>query len=137
MDNVSKVFTVQCLEKLPMGNKNIYMGSSTKIIVRNTGNDRVDKDQRGVDINGNNFRNHTWIYNSKMGEALYKLLNIAGLTGFILGFIANLNSPIAFVMGLIGIVYGLYKMLEKREDWLHKRSERRQHERENQTKKLK
>lgn len=113
------------------------MGSITKIIVRNTGNDRGDQNKRRVDINGNNFRNHTWIHNSKMGEIAAKLLNIAGLTGFILGFIANLNSPIAFVMGLIGIVYGLYKMLEKREDWLHKRSERRQHERENQTKKLK
>lgn len=120
-----------------MDNKNIHIDIGTKIIIRNTGNDRGNQDQRRMDTHGNYFRNHTRIYNSKMGEFSVKLFNIAGLTGSIFGIFSNLNSPIAFIMGMIGVGWGLYHMLEKRENWLHKRSERRKHERENKTKKIK
>lgn len=123
----------QPLVQVCMVAKNFYMGSNTKISLPPSGSNEVDTTQQNGGADWFLVRTNLGIYSKKMGEITAKLLNILGITGAIFGFIANLPNAISVAIGLMSVLWLTYRILEKREDWLMKRSQRRKHERDNNT----
>lgn len=60
-----------------------------------------------------------------MGEAIKAVANTLGLSAYIMGILVNLNNVIGILMGLAGFVWGVYKALQMRENWLIRHIERR------------
>lgn len=114
--------------------KNFYMGSNNKIYLPIISNSEVDKAKRLGSTDWFLVRTNIGIYTKKMGEIGGKLLiNLLGITTTIFGFLSNLPNAISAAIGLMSLIWVVYHILDKRETWLMKRSERRKHERENNT----
>lgn len=60
-----------------------------------------------------------------MGEAIKAVANTLGLSAYIMGILVNLNNVIGILMGMAGFVWGIYKALQMRENWLIRQLERR------------
>ena len=109
------------------------MDSKFKICLPTTDSGKMDQAERLRSINGFLVRHNARLYTTKMGEITVKLLNVFGLTTLIFGFIANLPNAISVAIGLMSLVWVMFRVLKMREDWLFRRSERRKHERDYQT----
>lgn len=60
-----------------------------------------------------------------MGEAAVKvLLNLLGFTTFTFAFIANLNNPIGWTLGVIAVILGIIRCLKEIEGYRIRRVER-------------
>lgn len=111
-----------------MGNKHFSDNRSMEVIIPDSGNNQRDKEERFPQLNG--YFVHTgYRYNNiKMGEIVKAFLNTIGFTVYLLGIIANFNNVISGLLGLVGFVFGVIKILHAREVWLMKRVDRKEHE---------
>lgn len=110
------------------------MDRNTKIHLPPVGSNEHFASKQDGGINWFYFRTNYRLYSKKMGEITGKfLLNILGITTTIWGFLSNLPNPVSILLGIVSLMWATYKMLEKREDWLYRRSERRKHEKDNKT----
>lgn len=117
-----------------MDTENICMDSKHKIHISFVSDSEADKAKRLGSINWLLFRTNSRLYSTKMGEITGKFfINFLGITASIWGFLANLPNPVSILLGIVSLMWATYKMLEKREDWLYRRSERRKHEKDNNT----
>lgn len=115
-----------------MGSKNFSIHRDGKTNLRIVSIDKDIEYKRRMGINGIHFFNRLRIYYSKMGEAAKTLLNIFGLTGLFFGFISNIKvaPAISLTIGIISTVWAFFRMMKMGEDWLYRRAERREKERE-------
>lgn len=110
------------------------MGRNSKIHIPAVSHNKVDTGKQDGGSDWFFVRTNIGLYSKKMGEITGKfLLNLLGITTAVWGFLSNLPNPISILLGIISIMWTMWKALEKREDWLMKRSQRRQHERDNKT----
>lgn len=65
-----------------------------------------------------------------MGETVKFLVNTIGGTVFLMGIITNLNNWIAIALGAAGFGYAVFRALRERENWLIRRVERKERERD-------
>lgn len=65
-----------------------------------------------------------------MADALKWMANTLGLTIYILGFLANLGNIISVTLGVIGIAVAIVKCLKLYEDYLIRKIDRRERERD-------
>lgn len=112
-----------------MGSKNIYMDSDTKSSVSFGDNFGMDKAQRLRSNNWIYIHNSIRIYRKQMGEITGKaILNIAGIAGVLFGFLSNLNNILSVFIGIGSLMYLVFRGLKERENWLHRKSERKRQE---------
>lgn len=95
----------------------------------------VQDDLRSSYRNGNNGRKYPFKYSGyalrssgrynrfKMAETI-KLLNILGLTVYLMGFLANLGNVISVTLGVIGIAWGVIRCLRAYEEYLIRKIDR-------------
>lgn len=67
--------------------------------------------------------------NSKMAETIAaKILNIFGLSVYILGvfanFFASMNTGLSLCLGLVGLAWMFFRALKMREDWIIRKMEK-------------
>jgi hypothetical protein len=72
---------------------------------------------------GDAVRNSGRYNRFKMAETL-KLLNILGLTVYIMGFLANLGNLVSVTLGIIGIAWGVIRCLRAYEEYLIRKIDR-------------
>lgn len=72
----------------------------------------------GYAVRGNGRHNRF-----KMAETI-KLLNILGLTVYIMGFLANLGNLVSVTLGVIGIAWGIIRCLRAYEEYLIRKIDR-------------
>lgn len=68
--------------------------------------------------------------NPKMAESIFeKILNIFGLSVYIIGIVANwfsnMNVGLSILLGVVGLVWASFRALKMKEDWLVRKIERR------------
>lgn len=106
----------------------MYSGSKTGLHDRSSG--AMVTPKRHVESNAYNHSGSGGLYNHTMGETALKaiLLNSAGILTVLLGIFKNLDNGISVIIGISSIMFIAYKILVERENWLIKRSERREKE---------
>lgn len=65
-----------------------------------------------------------------MAESIFeKILNIFGLSVYIIGIVANwfsnMNVGLSILLGVVGLVWASFRALKMKEDWLVRKIERR------------
>lgn len=115
-----------------MVGKNFDVDSGTEINLRDIDSDRRFAIKRRMDNNRIFFHHSNGVYNSKMGEAAKAILNVFGFTGLFFAFISNLKvAPyLSLAIGIISTLWAMFRMLKMMEDWLIRRAERKQAERD-------
>lgn len=95
----------------------------------------VQNDIRSSYRNGNNGGKYPFKYSGytvrgngrynrfKMAETI-KILNILGLTVYIMGFLANLGNLVSVTLGIIGIAWGIIRCLRAYEEYLIRKIDR-------------
>lgn len=113
-----------------MARKNVSSNRNSETFVRDRSIDRVVESKRQLADHGNFIHYRDRIYDYKMGEAAVKLLNLLGVTSMIYAFIANIQMQpfISICIAAVSLVFGVFKVLKMREDWLFRRSERMERE---------
>ncbi len=112
-----------------MDNKIVYISSNSKDAVLVSDTDRMDKAKRLRRINWLFIHNSTRIYHKAMGEVTAKaILNIVGFSTLLFGFLANINNWLSIPVALVGVLFGIFKALKERENWLHRKAERKRQE---------
>jgi hypothetical protein len=114
-----------------MDRKDIYMDSSFEVGISFGNSPIMDTTKRYGGLDGTNIRNGNRLYNSKMGEVAVKILNVFGLMGLVYGFVSNLSNIVSVFIGIGSLMWIVYRGLKERENWLHRKAERKRLELEN------
>lgn len=77
-------------------------------------------------FNGTVVHNRIKHNRSKMGEAAQNIWNTLGLSSLIFGFIVNFDNIIGWLMGAVGIVWGVIRCMDAAENVMKKRDDRRE-----------
>jgi hypothetical protein len=114
-----------------MVGKDFNVDIGTEINLRDLDFDRRIAIERRMDSNRIFLHHRFRIHNNKMGEAAKAILNIFGFTGIAFAFISNLKvAPyLSLAVGIISTLWAFFKMLKMMEDWLIRRAERKEAER--------
>lgn len=112
-----------------MGHKNFYRNSNMETSVFGTGDRWMDREERFSQFDGDTVHLSNKRNNSKMGEAFKTLANTIGITAWLMGVIANFNNWIGLALGAAGFGFAVFRCLKERENWLIRRVERKERER--------
>jgi hypothetical protein len=114
-----------------MVGKDFNGDSGTEVNLRDLDFNRSFISERRVGFNGIYLLNRFRVHNTKMGEAAKTIMNIFGFTGIFFAFISNLKvAPyLSLAIGIISTLWAMFRMLKMMEDWLIRRAERKEAER--------
>lgn len=113
-----------------MGTKRSDMHSNFQTGVHNFNSNQLPERKPNRDHVRNGVYPYSWYNNIKMADALKWMANTLGLTVYILGFLANLGNIISVTLGVIGVAVAVVKCLKLYEDYLIRKIERRERERD-------
>lgn len=101
------------------------MRSKLEAGLRRTGNIKSNKAKRFSQPDGTIVHSRIGTNRYRMGEVAKAIVNMAGILTYVLGILANLNNLLSVLLAAVGLWYVAVQALDKREDWLKKRRERK------------
>lgn len=99
------------------------MGSNVQDDLRNSYRYGHNGGKYPFKYSGYAFRSNGRHNRFKMAETL-KILNILGLTVYIMGILANLGNLVSVTLGIIGIAWGIIRCLRAYEEYLIRKIDR-------------
>lgn len=113
-----------------MGTKRSDMHSNFQTGLHNFNNNKHRQREYDSKHSWDGVHSYRWYNNIKMADALKWMANSLGLSIFILGILANLGNIISVTLGVIGIAVAFVKCLKLYEDYLIRKIERKERERD-------
>jgi hypothetical protein len=110
-----------------MDTKNTRMGSNVQANLRSSYHDGNNAGEHAFKHSGHVVRGSGGHNRTKMAEAI-KLLNILGLSVYILGLFANLGNIISVTLGAVGIAWGIIRCFRAYEEYLIRKIDRMERE---------
>lgn len=113
-----------------MGNTNIGVRSGIQVDIHPRVNNGADTAKRFRKLDGSISNRNLQRNNSKMGESVQNIINTLGLSSLIFGFIVNFDNVLGWLMGTVGLVWGIIRCMHAHENLLIRRLRRKQMERD-------